>query len=80
MPCNRGQDGQSWLSYNGRRAASRAHPIVVMNEEVKESSENRSRRQDLPTPAERLKQDVSLRASLLHCWQSTSFAAHRCRQ
>jgi hypothetical protein len=29
----------------------RTHPIVVMNDVVNESSENRNKRHDLPTPA-----------------------------
>lgn len=41
----RGKKGES-----ARRATHKSMPMVVMNEGVHESSQNRSKRQDLPTP------------------------------
>jgi hypothetical protein len=42
--------GRNLKGERKREIGQRAHPMVVMNDVVNESSENRNKRHDLPTP------------------------------
>ena len=43
-------------------------PMVVMKDGVKESSENRSKQQDLPTPESPIKRSLIYAADMLAQW------------